>query len=199
MRSLDPLTMIEQYAKELSPLSDDELLRALRALAPLPPESHKDWNEESTWLAAYRFLAFSDLCATRRIRASVPLLLDRASSGDPGEMMRGLRHTLEGIFDPDRSGLAAVLCESTKSASPGARRWALNELGTLRDSVASAAVMSRLVDEIEVVREEACFALRLICKAHPKLLGDARVACREAAARLPKDQYLAKLLSELGA
>lgn len=46
------------------------------------------------------FYLLGALAALRSLRAAIPLLLERACYGDPGEMMRGIRHTLEAIVKP---------------------------------------------------------------------------------------------------
>lgn len=142
--------MVEARASK----TDDEVLAELEAFAPLP--------EETDWDRAELFVALADLAAMRKLRAAAPLLLERASYADAGEMMRGLRHSLEAIFNPDWAALADVCIEASRSSRAGTRLWAVNELFTLRDPRSAAALRARLEDEDAAIREEARDALTRI-------------------------------------
>jgi hypothetical protein len=127
MKQERPADAIARMKAERAKRTDAQLIAELTKLKRLPPES--DWSQ-SDWPSAQLFVALGDLAAKRRLRAAAPLLLERASLGDPGEMMRGLRHTLEAIFKPDWPALVAVCVSQLESRAPGARLWALDQLGS---------------------------------------------------------------------
>lgn len=98
--------------------------------------------------------------AERQLRPAVRLLLERACNGDPGEIMRGLRHRWEGIFDPDWAALADVCMELSASERSGARRWAIHQLMFLDDPRARRVFENALHDEIDEIRRIAAAGLR---------------------------------------
>jgi hypothetical protein len=109
--------------------SDDDILAEFTALAPLDEASAP--SEEAFWEHATHYLALTEISAVRRLKPAAKLILERAEPGDPGSIMRGIRHALERIFDPDWSGLADVCIDAYHSGSPGALVWALDELTIL--------------------------------------------------------------------
>jgi hypothetical protein len=109
------------------------VLGELAALPPLPDEDDSVWEQDATWQEAYRFGALADVAAVRRLTPAVRLLLDRACYGDPGEMLRGLRHALEAIVNPRWSELADICLEAARSSRPGTRLWAIDQLSVLDD------------------------------------------------------------------
>jgi HEAT repeat protein len=114
--------------------SDAEVLGHLAALPPLADEDDPCWTNEEYWRqVADRYLALADVAAARRLRPAVALLLDRACYGDPGEIMRGLRHRLEAIVNPNWSELADMCLEAARSRRPGTRLWAIAQLTVLED------------------------------------------------------------------
>ena len=110
---------------------------------------------DADWEDIYLFLALADLCAERRLRPAVGLLLERASAGDPGETMRGLRHNLEAIADDDEEFLADACLAALASERVGARRWAVEELGRLQLKRTLDAVRRCLKDANAEVRQAA--------------------------------------------
>ena len=119
------------------------------------------------------FLAFAELARQRRLRAAIPLLLERASYGDPGETMRGLRHTLEAIVQPEWDVLTAICMDNASRPQAGARLWSVRELGVLRDPRSLDTVIRALDDPAREVRVMACHSLAMICQTQH--------ACRAAA------------------
>lgn len=148
---MKPAARIAQFVEERASKSDDDVLADLTNFAPLDDELER----------ALLFVALADVCASRRLRAAAPLLLDRASMSDAGELMRGLRHSLEAIFAPDWAALADVCIEATKSSRAGTRYWAVHALAVLRDPRSEAALSARLDDDVADIRDEATFALNL--------------------------------------
>jgi uncharacterized membrane-anchored protein len=117
-----------------STLSDAEILAELAALKPLNDEGDPCWNDQAYWKQEPSiYLALADIAAARRLRPAIALLLDRACYGDPGEIMRGLRHNLETIVNPEWSVLADICLKAALSPRLGTRLWAIAELAILDD------------------------------------------------------------------
>lgn len=120
--------------EEFRQLTDAQLLARLEALPPLADENDPIWTAPDYWhRAAEVYLALAEACAERRLRFSISLLLDRACYGDPGEIMRRLRHCLEAIVTPDWSCLADICLERARSPRMGTRLWAIDQLVVLDD------------------------------------------------------------------
>lgn len=96
--------------------------------------NHTRWEGEYVWThIALPYLALADIAADRRIGGAINLLLAKACFGDPGEIMRGLRHNLEAIVDHDWTTLTDACIEATRSPRLGTKLWALHELAILED------------------------------------------------------------------
>src|SRR3989304_5930810 len=129
-----PARIIDDMIYARRGLSDEEVLAELSALPAMEDENHPCWDEEEYWLKiAYPFLALASLSRERRLRPAIRLLLERACYGDPGEIMRGLRHDLEAIVEPDWSALADICLELARSTRLGTKLWAIDELCVLDD------------------------------------------------------------------
>jgi hypothetical protein len=194
-----PHRAIARLAAERSTRSDRELLAELRALAPLPDEADPAWEDPATWDRANLYHALAGVARERRLRPAAALLLERASHGDPGEMMRGLRHHLEGIFRPDARALSRLCRRLARAERPGTRMWAVAELGVLRAPATLGVLLAGLRDPEALVRREACMATPMLCAAHPRLTARAAAAAREAADAFPRDRMLAGLAGSLEA
>ena len=155
-----PYQIIDDLAISKSKLSDTEVLAELAAILPLPDESVGCWADDSHWHdAVYPYLALCNVAAARRLRAAIPLILDRACFGDPGETMRGLCHYLEAIVKPDWTALTEPCVMALESSRPGTRLWAAHELSRLRDPTAIHALERATQDAVPEVRKEAASAL----------------------------------------
>jgi hypothetical protein len=80
-------------------------------------------------------LEYRELCevvAIRKIKQAIPLLLERACCGDPGEVMRGLPDYLWATASPDLDFLVGTYLTSTRSFWAGARLYSIDGLGQLR-------------------------------------------------------------------
>lgn len=166
-----PREIILGLVAERAGCSDAEVLAEIEQLAPLRDEGSSVWDDQSYWIHfALRYVALADVAAARRLRPAVRLLLERACNGDPGELMRGLRHPCERIFDPDWSALADVCMELCQSMREGTRVWATHQLMILDDPRAKPVFERALNDEIEAVRSSAAAGLsrlaRLAKKSH---------------------------------
>ena len=87
-------------------------------------------------------------------------LLDRACYGDPGEIMRGLRHTLEAIMDPDWTALADICMDAARSERPGTMLWAVAQLLVLDDERARPLLQKLQTSEREEIRWRAEAAIQ---------------------------------------
>ncbi len=129
-----PAKILQAMARDREGRSDDEILDELSDLPALADEDDACWNDAGYWhRAAYPYLALAGIVRQRRLRAGVRLLLERACFGDPGEIMRGLRHTLEAIMNPDWTTLADICMDAARSGRPGTIMWAVDQLLVLED------------------------------------------------------------------
>jgi hypothetical protein len=174
-----PIETITRLYEERLSWSDDAILEELAGLAVLPDEDDPAWAREEIWQNADLFIALAKIAASRRLHPALLLLLERASYGDPGEMMRGLRHNLERIVEPDWDLLMNVCITAAKYPQAGARLWAVRELGILRDGRPFEVVISALEDPAEKVRCQACSSLVMICQSNPQYRMQAIEAIRQ--------------------
>ena len=165
-QGIRPFEIIQVLVEERKTVSDKEILAELEALAGLPDEDTLAWEEDQTWYHTYRYIALGDVAARRKLRAAIPLLLERACYGDPGEMMRGLRHTLETIVAPEWDVLVQACVRAAAMPLPGARLWAVAELGVLRDMESLPVLLAALADPARKVRLQASSALYMLCQAY---------------------------------
>jgi hypothetical protein len=142
---LRPFEIIDAMVRERTRWSDGDILDELNHLPSLADEGNACWDDAAYWnRVVYPYLALARLAAARRLRAAIRPLLDRACFGDPGETMRGLRHDLEAIVNPDWMALADVCMDAIKSDRPGTVLWAVDQLMVL-DDPRSRFVLQRLV------------------------------------------------------
>ena len=156
-----PHELIRDLVGERASWSVADVIAEIEQLPPLADEGDPAWDDEGYWSDfAYRYVALSDVAAERQLRPAVRLLLERACNGDPGEMMRGLRHAWERIFNPDWAALADVCMELSASKRPGTRRWAIHQLMILDDPRARHVFDNALHDEIGEIRRIAASGLQ---------------------------------------
>jgi hypothetical protein len=153
--------------QELSELSDEQIIAKVESVRALADEDDPVWSKEEYWHdTAEVYLALSDVCAKRRLRASIPLLLERASYGDPGEIMRGLRHRLEAIVAPDWTCLADICLELAHSPRKGTRLWAINQLAILDDPRAKPLFERASETEPSWIAEAAAVGLARLARGN---------------------------------
>jgi len=158
----NPAQIIADIASGLSARSDEAILAALAVIPALADEDDPCWNTDAYWHAiAYPYLALWDIAAERRLRPAIPLILDRACFGDPGEIMRNLCHTLEAIVKPHWFELTEPCVQALQSPRAGTRLWAAHQLGRLRDPAAFPALEQAAQDVIPWVREKVASAITL--------------------------------------
>lgn len=158
-----PYQIIDDMTVARAKLSDAEVVAELAAIPPLADEDEPCWDDDSYWhRVAYPYLALWNVAAERRLRAAIPLILDRACFGDPGEIMRNLCHAVEAIVNPDWSALTAQCVTALASPRPGTRLWAARQLGRLRDPAAIPALERAAQDAVPWVREWAASALKWV-------------------------------------
>jgi HEAT repeat protein len=87
-------------------------------------------------------------------------------------MTQGIHHGPEKAAAPDWHALADIMRPLARDHRAGCRRWAVRELGILRDPRALDELISALEDEQPLVRSEACTSLSMLGQAatrHPML------------------------------
>lgn len=155
-----PNQIIDDMAAARAMQTDAQVLAELVAIPPLADEADPCWHDHEYWhQVVYPYLALWNLAAERRLRDAIPLILDRACIGDPGEIMRNLCHKVEAIVKPDWSALTTVCIAALSSSRPGTRYWAAFELGRLRDPTVLPALERSAQDAVLAVREKASNAL----------------------------------------
>lgn len=177
-----PASSIAAVVKALAGASDAEVLAALAAVEPLPDEGDVRWNDHSFWFdVAYVFLGIAEVAQSRKLRPAVRLVLERASYGDPGETMRGIRHVCEGIFDPDWTALADEYLALARAERLGTRLWAIANLTVLADPRAVPILEASLREDPEDIRWWAETGLERVL--HPE-----RAAAVAAQARVDQER-----------
>jgi HEAT repeat protein len=164
-----PANGIRRHRQAIEPLSDDELIARMEGTEPLPDANDDDpaWLEDATWDRAEFLLAAADAIGERRLLRAIAPLFQRAALGDGYEMMQGLRHGPERAAAPDWQTLTGIMRPLTRHHRAGCRRWAVRELGILRDPQALDDLISALGDEQPLVRSEACVSLSMLGQAVP--------------------------------
>jgi hypothetical protein len=142
------------------------ILDELRECRPLPDESDPAWDADGPWERAYLLTALGDVVAQRRLVEGIGLILDLLPLGDPGEMIRGMRHALESAVDPDWNRLVSVCMSRAASPRAGTRFWAVDELGVLRSPAALPVLIERLEDDVLDVAEAACRGCFMVTQEH---------------------------------
>ncbi len=156
-----PYEIIQDLAIKYDKLSDAKVLDKLRAIPPLPDGDDASSWEQTFWdNVAYHYLALWRVVCVRQLRVAIPLILDRACFGDPGETMRGMCHILEGIVRPNWSELTPYCVAALKSERAGTRKWAAFQLARLRERSALSALEEAEGDPIPDVRSEIQKAIR---------------------------------------
>lgn len=164
-----PADGIARHRRAIKALSDDELVARLGELDPLPDADDNDpaWLNDATWERAEFLLAAAEAIGDRRLARAITPLFQRAALGDGYEMMQGLRHGPERAVSPDWQLLAGIMRPLTRDQRAGCRRWAVRELGILRDMQALDDLLSALADAEPLVRSEACTSLGMLSQAAP--------------------------------
>jgi hypothetical protein len=155
-----PQHVISDMIAERAGRTNAAILAELKALPPLADETNRCWEDATYWqTAAYPYIALSGVAAERRLRPAIRLLLDRACYGDPGEIMRGLRHALEAIVNPDWKTLATICLKAARSDRLGTRLWAIDQLSILDDPRAQPIFEEAVRDGPEEIRWRAQIGL----------------------------------------
>lgn len=163
----DPAGNIERQYRERLEWNEGRIVEELRTMTALPPYRGRAWESEEPWAAAQLLVAHAAVAAERRLRSPLPLILDRMRLGDPGEMMRGMRHSLEAGVSHDLSLLAALCVAACSSANPGARYWAVQELGIVKECSTISSAVALLRDLESEVAEAACDTLVALAGSCP--------------------------------
>jgi hypothetical protein len=151
----DGIKDIAELVADHSVRTDEEILAELKELEPLADESDACWSDRDYWNTANLYLALANIAAARKLRPAIGSLLERACYGDPNEIMRGLRHNLEAIVNPEWSYLTEVCLEAAKSSRLGTRLWAIDELVLLQDPCAKSIFEEAVKNDPEELRWRA--------------------------------------------
>jgi hypothetical protein len=128
----NPAGVIEHEFEKRQAYTDEPILADLEVLLGEDNCCTPD-DEQNIWL----YVALAEQAKERRFRAAIPLILERASYGDPIESMRSIDEWLWGIVrrgggeGHDEAALIDHLIEATKSHNRGARLWAVTQLSYL--------------------------------------------------------------------
>lgn len=182
-----PVQIIQELFEQRKTWTDEQVLAELKSLPVLPDEDDPAWDDDQTWSLIDLFLALADTAAARKLRAALPLLFERACYGDPGETMRGLRHQLEKIVEPEWGILTEACIQAATFPQPGARLWAIDELRRLHDKRSLQTLINGLQDQKLMIREEACNSLESLCRTNSD--------CRELAIEA-LEKYVAEQSTE---
>jgi hypothetical protein len=123
--------------------------------------------------------ALADVAAQRKLTSAVVPLLEKASYGDPGEMMRGLRHQLEAIVAPDWQRLVHICLGLSKHPHRGTRLWSIHQLGVLQEAETLDYLAEALNDSADLVRLEGCGSLVMLCQSNSQCRDTALSALRK--------------------
>lgn len=181
----DSAEAIERIFREHADVSDAAVLAELRGLDVLPPDQGTTWERADTWNNAHILIALAAVAGERQLAEAVPLVLERMCFGDPGEVMRGVRHSLEDAVAGDWQLLAQHCEEACRSPQPGARLWAADELAVLREPRSLRVLITLLDDPVVEVAEAAAFALNGIARDHRETLPAVLSALTDVASRRP--------------
>jgi len=178
-----PADGIRRHRQVIDPLSDDELVARIEDTEPLPDAGDDDpaWLEDATWDRAEFLIAAADAIGERRLPGAIAPLFQRAALGDAHEMMQDLRHGPERAVAPDWQALTRIMRPLTRHHQAGCRRWAVRELGILRDPQALQDLVSARGDEQPLVRSEACGSLGMLGMAVPGTRQQIRAALEDTA------------------
>jgi hypothetical protein len=167
----DPVKIVERLAAAYGAAPDEEVLAAIASLPPLADETDPCWDSDEYWRdAAEPFLALAEVARERRLRPAVRLLIERACYGDPGEIMRGLRHVFEAIYNPDWGSLADEYLALARAERLGTRLWAIDSLIVVDDPRAVPVFEASLREDPEEIRWRAKVGLERLL--HPEKLAE---------------------------
>lgn len=157
--------IIQQIADSYAHLSDEEILDVIRSSPELADETTASWEDEAYWKGTVApFIALADITGERRLIPGIRLLLDRACFGDPGELMRGLRHSFERAVSPNWALLADICIAASESPRIGTKLWALDQLAILNDVRASPIFKRAQLAGPEEIRQVADNGLHRLLK-----------------------------------
>ena len=162
-----PHQIIQALYDERAEWTDEAILAELETLPGLPDEDDGPWfgsfglmwQQEQTLKNADLYLALARHVAKRRLKPGVRLLLERASYGDFGEIMRGLHHTFEAVYGGQYAELANLCAELMQHLRLGTKVWALDQMTRLRDRRAIPELLKAVYEPTDFLFESACMYL----------------------------------------
>jgi hypothetical protein len=160
---LNPSQIIQQMVVQRLVWPNEYILAELKAMPVLPDADDVLWEHEKTWEQLDLYTALARVSGMKRLKEAIPLLLERACYGDPGERMRVLYPQLESAGNGDWNFLGNACCKAAKSHNSGARLWAIAQLADNRYRHLMHTVVEALDDSAQLVRVQACWSLLLMC------------------------------------
>lgn len=145
----------------------------IQALPVLPDEFNKQsdiplddlhWSEPETDRLLDRYLALVAIVRDRKLRAGVPLLMERASYGDMGESMRRVWGSLSSVFDSDRATWNDLCFRMVQSPHRGVRLWMIQEISCIADERSLSVIINGLHDPAPMIREWAIDWIETLCE-----------------------------------
>ena len=148
MREPTPADRIRAHRASFHGQTDDQILAIIRSMGPLPDGAESDpvWDDDANLQRVELLIALADEVGDRRLVVGIAPLFERAALGDVFEMMQGIRHGPERAVEPDWGVLTAIMRPLAQHERAGCRRWAVRELGVLRDPAAFDDLVARLED-----------------------------------------------------
>lgn len=158
-----PADRIDQHRTTFARLSDAEVLARLAGLEPLPETDDLDpaWDDDA-FDRAEKLIAFADEVGERRLVEGIAPVFERAALGDAFEMMQSIRHGPEKAVAGDWPRLTGIMRPLASHSRPGTRRWAIRELGLLRDPSGLPELLAGIDDQTDLVRYQAYSSLGML-------------------------------------
>lgn len=158
-----PARRIADHAARLAALPEAEVLRTLEAVEPLPnvPDLDPAWDD-AAFERAELLAAVADEIGRRRLVEAIAPLYERAALDSAFEMMLSFRHGPEKAVAPEWGRLTAIMRPLAGHPRSGTRRWAVEELGILRDRDGLPELLAALGDPEPFVRAAACGSVEML-------------------------------------
>jgi hypothetical protein len=187
-----PWQLIQEASDLRSTWSDEAIMAEIQTLPVLPDEYNEDSDallDDSHWMDPELqeqltiYLALVKVVSEHKLRAAVPLLMERVSYGDMGETMRGVWGSLASAYD-NKIEWEDLCFQMAQSPYRGVRLWMMQEIALIRDEHSLAVLIKGLHDTAPLVRECAAGWLEFLCQddslIRERVLDALRMASRNA-------------------
>lgn len=182
-----PAELIREQYDLRANWSDEAILADSQALPVLAdeydeqsgkPRDDSHWGDPEIYGQLTRYLALVDIVSERKLRAAVPLLMERASYGDMGESMRNVWGALASVYD-DEATWDDLCFQMAESPYRGVRLWMMLIIGCTEDDRSLPALIKGLRDPARRVREWAAGWMESLCEYMPQKRAEALQALQE--------------------